>query len=77
MIDKLSRIKYEETTKHTHLYNWYQQKVKFSEISKLAVYFHITYLYCQALQFSEMSSPIEKSFCVIEYKKTKSYTSVQ
>jgi hypothetical protein len=33
--------------------NHYQGKVKFSEISKLAVYLHITYLYRQAPQFSE------------------------
>lgn len=59
------------------IYNRYQWKVKLSEISKLAVYLHITYLYCQALQFSEMTSPIEKRVCVIEYAKTNSCTSVQ
>jgi hypothetical protein len=58
-------------------YNPYHLKVKFSEITKLAVYLHITYLYLQAPQFSEMKSPTEKSFCVIEYEKTNSCTSVQ
>jgi hypothetical protein len=43
----------------------------------LAVYLHITYLYRQAPQLSEMTSPIEKSFCVIEYAETNSCTSVQ
>jgi hypothetical protein len=43
----------------------------------LAVYLHITHLYRQAMQFSEMTSPIEKSFSVIEYAKTNSCTSVQ
>jgi hypothetical protein len=38
---------------------------QFSEISKLAVYFRITYLYRQAPQLSEMASPTEKSFLVI------------
>jgi hypothetical protein len=41
------------------------------------VYLHITHLYCQAPQFSEMTSPTEKSFCVIEYAKSNSCTNVQ
>jgi hypothetical protein len=58
-------------------YNRYQRKAKFSEISKLAVYLHSTDLYHQAPKFSAMTSPIEKSLCVIEYAKTNSCTSVQ
>jgi hypothetical protein len=49
----------------------------YSQISKLAVYLHITYLYFQAPQLSEMTSPREKSFCMIEYTKTNPCTSVQ
>jgi hypothetical protein len=73
MIETFSGIKYEETTKH----NRYQRKMKFSEISELAVYLHITYIYSQAAQFSEITSPVEKSFCVIEYTETNPCTSVQ
>jgi hypothetical protein len=71
MIDTLSGIKFEGTTKHTHRY---QRQVKLSEISELAVYLHITYIYRQAPQLSEMTSPIEKSF---EYAKTNTCTSVE
>jgi hypothetical protein len=48
-----------------------------SQVSKLAVYLHINYLHLQAPQLSETTSPTEKSFCVIEYAKTNSCTSVQ
>jgi hypothetical protein len=37
-----------------------------SQISKLVVYPHITYIHPQAAQFSEMTSPVEKRFYVIE-----------
>jgi hypothetical protein len=59
------------------IYNRYQRKVKISEISKFAVYLLIIYLFLQAPQFLEMTSPIEKDFYVIEYKKTNACTSVQ
>jgi hypothetical protein len=54
----------------TYEYNWYQHKVRFSEISKLEVYLHITHIYRQAQQFSEMTSPMERNFYMIEYMKT-------
>jgi hypothetical protein len=69
--DALLGIKYKETTKQ------YQRKIKFSEISKLAVYLHITYVYRQAPQFSEMTSPTETNFCATEFAKSSSCTSVQ
>jgi hypothetical protein len=68
MIDKLSGIKYKEAAKYA------QQK---KEITKLTLHLHISCLYQQAPQFSEMASPTEKSFCVTEYTKTNSCTSVQ
>jgi hypothetical protein len=58
-------------------YNRYQRKVKFSEISKFAVYLHITCLYFQAPQWSEMTSRTETSFGVIEYTTTNLCTCVQ
>jgi hypothetical protein len=59
------------------LHNQNQRNIRFSEISKFAVYLHITYLYRQATQFSEMASPLEKSVFGIEYAKTNSCTNFQ
>jgi hypothetical protein len=54
MIDTLSRIKYKETTKHTGI-----SGKSNSRISKLTVYLHINYLYLQAPQLSDTTSPTE------------------
>jgi hypothetical protein len=68
MIDTFSGIKYEEL-QSIPTYNQYQHNIKFSEISKLAVYLHITYLYHQALKFSEMASPTEKRFASLSTRE--------
>jgi hypothetical protein len=43
----------------------------------LAVYLQITYIYRQVPQLSQMTSPTEKNFCVIEYAKSNSCASVR